>query len=96
MTCFRMPDGQTVKKYCEEHGLSYQNVWRRLDCGKSLEEAFAYKQDRPHRKLFVGRKRLNVFCGGSKTKKYRRISNYMYRGMSLKEAVIREETTYGE
>ena len=87
MTCFRTPTGQTVRKYCKEHGLLYYTVWTRLDRGMTFEEAIAYKPDKPHYKLVYNGKQLSKICKGTKTRRYRRIANYMYRGKTLKEAV---------
>lgn len=93
MTCFLMPDGTTVKKYCESHNIPYATVWRRLDKGQPIEQAIkpAVKEKRYYKGV-----EWSKYCGGHKSRKYCRVSNWMSYGMSFEDALQKEIERHGE
>lgn len=50
MTCFRMPDGTTLRKYCLANNLDYKRVYELCDEGYTIENAIKHYQERKGRK----------------------------------------------
>ena len=95
MTCFRMPNGMTLHKWCIKYGKCYQVIYRRLDKGMPLKKAIKYKRTKSHPKLFYKKKPLYLYCGGYATIKYRRVVNEYYtKNCTIAEAVKSVEKRY--
>lgn len=90
MTCFRMPDGMTLHRWCQLHRKPYRSIYRLLDNGVKLENAIKYKNlhSKSHPKLFYKRQPLVEYCGGYHTLQYRRIVNEIYsKNCSVSKAI---------
>lgn len=97
MTCFRMPDGTTLHKWCVENGKSYDKMWKLLDAGATVEEVVYGKPVKVgNSRLYCRGKPLSKLCGGSRTKRYQRIMNWCYKGFDLEYAVWREIQDNGD
>ena len=66
MTCFRMKDGETLRKYCLRKGIKYDSVMKYLDKGYPPEEAieayFRCKCNKSHPRIFVDGVPLKQYC----------------------------------
>lgn len=86
MTCFRMPDGTTLRQYCIINNIPYCNVYRRLDNGIELMSAIdggkkAVGDTTFNRKVFYNGKAVCTMCKDKS--QYRRIISKRYRGRDL-------------
>ena len=50
MTCFRMPDGTTVRQHCIKNGLDYKRVYELMDMGMPIDKAIKHYVERRGRK----------------------------------------------
>ena len=96
MTCFRMPDGTTVRQYCLKNNISYWGIYGRLDRGETVEQAFNRPRSKKHPYLFYKGQAWVSYCGGVNTKLYRRIASRMHNGMTFEQAVSSLESKYGK
>lgn len=94
MTCFRLDNGETVLRWCKQNKISYNNVYRRLEKGMSVEEAVAdaskrLKKGESNRKLFYKGKWIGEYLG-SQTNSYYRVIRRINTGMTVEEAMRKE------
>jgi len=96
MTCFRMPNGQTLHKWCQQNDKNYRKISQKMRKGMDIEEAlYGYKKVRNIQHYYKG-KPLADLCGGTQTLKYQRIMRYYYLGFGLDYAIWKEQQVYGE
>lgn len=64
MTCFRFNNGKTVHKWCLQHNIPYNQFWRRIEMGLSVEEACSdCLQSKTKKELQPGTKLFFIYEG---------------------------------
>ena len=97
MTCFRMPNGQTLHSWCKQNNKNYDKIWKQLDAGMSIEEVIYGKPQLVKGiTLYYRGQPLARLCGGSRTKRYKRIMANYQKGFGLEYAVWKEIQDYGD
>lgn len=86
MTCFRMPNGETLNKYCEHNCLKYITVWHRIEKGYSLEDAVSTPIRKNHGCIYYYngkplRQQINI-------EQYRYILKKVQKGLLKREDVV--------
>ena len=100
MTCFYMPDGQTLNQWCKKNKKNYCTIWRRLDkYGVLPSQAI---DDKYMKLKFACKHRYNGlpltdYCGGCFSKKYRYVMVMRHKyNWSIEKAIQRYEGKYGK
>jgi len=90
MVCFRNKEGLNAHEICVMTGTSYSLIWKQLDRGLSLEEAFKHVQDRKgkrylnHAHHFYKGRTIRSYCKDDK--EYHRVLHRYLKGISVEEA----------
>lgn len=90
MTCFRMPDGTTLRQYCLANNLEYKRVYELCDRGYTIENAIKHYQERKGRKdsrLVYKYKDASVRClCGENRLPYHMFLYYLHKGHTVDSA----------
>lgn len=84
MTCFKLPNGKSVRQWCFKHNASYSAYWRCIEEGipekKALEYAKSAKNNYSHPTHYYNGEPIIKICSDANT--YVRVLRKMRGGMS--------------
>lgn len=90
MTCFRLPNGKSVRQWCFKHNASYSAYWRCIEIGMPDKEALKYAKTAKHNfshptHCYEGKAVIKL-CGDD-SRRYFRVLRKIRNGIPTEQAL---------